>query len=365
MSSRSRPQRDRHDERRGGEFVTRQDGLAVGAVLAGRYRLERVLSRGGMGIVVKAMHLQLQQPVAMKFLRPELHDDPQVLQRFLREAQAAVRLKSEHVARVLDVGSHETGGPYMVLEYLEGATQQVVSPTTAQFGPARSTCSCGPARRGPSRRISRPPIRGRSTNSAIRWRCPGTRWRSVRISNPAGPPESTQRAVRPTTAQALPARSTCSAEGPRCAHLIPNDPGESPSEADVAATLGQCLLSSLPRLRSPHLRCRELACSARGRLAAYFHLLGERHDLRVRELERGAHLLRGLRIATDRIARIGDSEESSAVQTSTPTAHGARRTGRGYPPSFPRNRSVRPRRVGEAGGNSMRFMPPRLRFRNT
>jgi len=96
-------------------------GIPIGAVLAGRYRIERVLGQGGMGVVVKAMHLQLFQPVAMKFLLPEVLGNQQVVQRFLREAQAAVRLKSEHVARVIDVGSLETGAPYMVLEYLEGA----------------------------------------------------------------------------------------------------------------------------------------------------------------------------------------------------------------------------------------------------
>ncbi len=74
-----------------------------------------------MGIVVQATHLHLGQPVAMKFLLPEVVGNPQVVQRFLREAQAAVRLKSEHVARVLDVGVLEAGAPYMVLEYLEGA----------------------------------------------------------------------------------------------------------------------------------------------------------------------------------------------------------------------------------------------------
>src|SRR5262245_46494058 len=73
-----------------------------------------------MGVVVRAMHLQLNQPVAMKFLLPEVLSNQQVVQRFLREAQAAVRLRSEHVARVIDVGTLETGAPYMVLEYLEG-----------------------------------------------------------------------------------------------------------------------------------------------------------------------------------------------------------------------------------------------------
>jgi len=73
-----------------------------------------------MGIVVQAMHLQLGQPVAVKFLLPEVLGNRDVVQRFLREAQAAVRLRSEHVARVIDVGTLETGAPYMVLEYLEG-----------------------------------------------------------------------------------------------------------------------------------------------------------------------------------------------------------------------------------------------------
>src|SRR5262245_10921092 len=74
-----------------------------------------------MGIVVQAMHLQLHQPVAMKFLLPEVLGNEQVVHRFLREAQAAVRLRSEHVARVIDVGALESGAPYMVLEYLEGS----------------------------------------------------------------------------------------------------------------------------------------------------------------------------------------------------------------------------------------------------
>jgi eukaryotic-like serine/threonine-protein kinase len=95
-------------------------GVELGAVLAGRYRIDRVLGQGGMGIVVQAMHLQLHQSVAMKFLLPEVLGNQQVVQRFLREAQAAVRLRSEHVARVIDVGTLDTGAPYMVLEYLEG-----------------------------------------------------------------------------------------------------------------------------------------------------------------------------------------------------------------------------------------------------
>jgi serine/threonine-protein kinase len=89
-----------------------------GEILAGKYRVERVLGQGGMGIVVSAMHEQLSQRVAIKLLLAEATAD--VTERFLREARAAVRLKSEHVARVIDVGALPTGAPYMVMEYLEG-----------------------------------------------------------------------------------------------------------------------------------------------------------------------------------------------------------------------------------------------------
>src|SRR5215470_8643468 len=91
-----------------------------GEVLAGKYRVERVLGVGGMGVVVAARHLQLDQSVALKFLLPEAIANAEASSRFLREARNAVRLKSEHVARVIDVGTLETGAPYIVMEYLEG-----------------------------------------------------------------------------------------------------------------------------------------------------------------------------------------------------------------------------------------------------
>jgi serine/threonine-protein kinase len=95
--------------------------VALGAVLAGRYRVERVIGVGGMGVVAAATHLQLDQPVAIKFLQPDALSSPDVVARFMREARAAVRIKSEHVARVLDVGALESGAPYMVMERLEGS----------------------------------------------------------------------------------------------------------------------------------------------------------------------------------------------------------------------------------------------------
>ncbi len=91
-----------------------------GDILAGKYRVERVLGEGGMGVVVAAWHIELEQRVAMKFLLPELAQRGDAAERFRREARAAVRIKSEHVARVLDVGTLDEGVPYMVMEFLEG-----------------------------------------------------------------------------------------------------------------------------------------------------------------------------------------------------------------------------------------------------
>jgi eukaryotic-like serine/threonine-protein kinase len=91
-----------------------------GDVLAGKFRIERVLGIGGMGMVVSAMHLQLDERVAIKFLLPEALMNAEAVARFGREARAAVKIKSEHVARVTDVGALETGAPYMVMELLRG-----------------------------------------------------------------------------------------------------------------------------------------------------------------------------------------------------------------------------------------------------
>jgi serine/threonine protein kinase len=93
---------------------------AADEVLAEKYRIERVLGQGGMGIVVAAMHLQLEERVAIKFLLPELAHDPALVTRFLREGRSAIKIRSEHVVRVLDVGTLPGGTPYMVMEYLEG-----------------------------------------------------------------------------------------------------------------------------------------------------------------------------------------------------------------------------------------------------
>src|SRR5215831_4262496 len=91
-----------------------------GAVLSQKYRLERVIGEGGMGVVMQARHMQLDQVVAIKLLRPGAAHDGEVVNRLLREARAAARLRSDHVVRVLDVALSEGGVPYIVMEYLHG-----------------------------------------------------------------------------------------------------------------------------------------------------------------------------------------------------------------------------------------------------
>ena len=83
-----------------------------GETLAGKYRVERVLGKGGMGIVVAARHLELEQRVAIKFLLGERAEFS--TERFLREARAAAQVKSEHVCRVHDVARLESGEPIIV-----------------------------------------------------------------------------------------------------------------------------------------------------------------------------------------------------------------------------------------------------------
>jgi serine/threonine protein kinase len=103
-----------------GDFPQLIPGMREGDIVAGKYRIEKILGAGGVGVVVAARHVQLEEKVALKFLLPEALAHPEAAARFLREARAAVRIKSDHVVRVSDVGTLENGAPFMVMEYLDG-----------------------------------------------------------------------------------------------------------------------------------------------------------------------------------------------------------------------------------------------------
>ncbi len=103
----------------------------VGTVVDGKYRIERTLGAGGMGVVVAAMHLDLGERVALKFVKvPE--PDADLVERLRREARITFRLRSQHVARLLDVGTLPSGAPYLVLEHLTGKD---VARVLAERGP--------------------------------------------------------------------------------------------------------------------------------------------------------------------------------------------------------------------------------------
>jgi len=103
--------------------------LLPGSFLDEKYRVERVLGQGGMGIVIAATHLQLQQQVAIKMLLPEIAGDKKLVARFLQEGRSQVRIQGEHVVRVLDVGTLADGAPYMVMELLAGNDLATVAET--------------------------------------------------------------------------------------------------------------------------------------------------------------------------------------------------------------------------------------------
>ena len=92
----------------------------AGELLAGRFRVERVLGRGGMGLVLAAHHVGLDQRVALKLMLPKARASKELGRRFLREARAAARLRSQHATRVIDVGTLDDGAPFIVMEYLDG-----------------------------------------------------------------------------------------------------------------------------------------------------------------------------------------------------------------------------------------------------
>lgn len=99
---------------------TPEPPVKQGDVVAGRYVVERVIAVGGMGTVVAARHVQLGHKVALKFLHTAGPSAKDAAPRFLGEAKAAARLKGEHVVHVSDMGTLESGVPYMVMEFLEG-----------------------------------------------------------------------------------------------------------------------------------------------------------------------------------------------------------------------------------------------------
>ncbi len=94
----------------------------LGQTLAGKYRVEQLIKRGGMGAVYRGKHVLMDKTVAIKVLRPALAVDDAVVARFSREAKAASRISHPHAVSVTDFGEAENGVVFLVMEYLDGRT---------------------------------------------------------------------------------------------------------------------------------------------------------------------------------------------------------------------------------------------------
>ena len=106
--------------------------MDIPQIVAGRFRIEREIGRGGMGTVYRALHLGLERPVAVKVLKQEFAADPEVADRFMREARTMARLRHAGAAIIFDAGKLADGRPFIVMEYVEGVT---LAETLAREGP--------------------------------------------------------------------------------------------------------------------------------------------------------------------------------------------------------------------------------------
>lgn len=111
-----------------------------GGTVAGKYRIDRTIGFGGMGVICEATHLELGTKVAVKFVRFERASDDRTIARFLTEARSAAQLRSQHTCRVMDCGRLPSGGPYMVMEYLDGADLRSIVSAQAPLPVEDSVC---------------------------------------------------------------------------------------------------------------------------------------------------------------------------------------------------------------------------------
>lgn len=110
----------------------------VGSVIAGKYRLEGFLSRGGMGAVYTATHVMLGKPCVVKIIRPDLVTSPDLVRRFLREARAAAGLSHPNIVVVFDLGESDDGTLYIAMELVQGRSLHDVIRQEGRIQPART-----------------------------------------------------------------------------------------------------------------------------------------------------------------------------------------------------------------------------------
>ena len=113
-----------------------------GQTLAGKYKIEGFLSRGGMGAVYRATHVMLGKPVALKLIRPEIVTSPEVVRRFQREARAASLLSHPNIVTIYDLGQVEDGTLYLAMELCAGRSLKDLIVAEGPLAPRRAVRLC-------------------------------------------------------------------------------------------------------------------------------------------------------------------------------------------------------------------------------
>lgn len=112
--------------------------MDVPHIVAGRFRIECEIGTGGMGTVYRATHLGLERPVAVKIIKPEYATDPDVADRFMREARTMARLRHAHAAMIFDAGNLPDGRHFIIMEFVEGCTLSETLAREGRFTPERA-----------------------------------------------------------------------------------------------------------------------------------------------------------------------------------------------------------------------------------
>src|SRR5919205_3102687 len=112
--------------------------MDVPHIIAGRFRIECEIGTGGMGTVYRATHLGLERAVAVKIIKPEYAADPDVADRFMREARTMARLRHSHAAMIFDAGNLPDGRHFIVMEFVEGETLAQALAREGRFSPLKA-----------------------------------------------------------------------------------------------------------------------------------------------------------------------------------------------------------------------------------
>jgi serine/threonine protein kinase len=112
--------------------------MDVPQIIAGRFRIECEIGTGGMGTVYRATHLGLERPVAVKIIKPEFASDPDVADRFMREARTMARLRHPHAAMIFDAGNLPDGRHFIIMEFVEGHTLSEILEREGPLAPERA-----------------------------------------------------------------------------------------------------------------------------------------------------------------------------------------------------------------------------------